>query len=243
MVIIDLFIDLLASGLAFLSSVDDSFPDETDFGEHGPDPDPDPDQNEPDPDKDDSNNDNKSRDKGKGKARAITPEDTDLDKPNTDKDDSNNDGKSLDKGKGKARAITPEDNEYYTDLDEQRFQDDMEKAKYNSLEDFKSGESSKQGAYREYQASIEKEKKLDEYRYTERARKEALRGYNDIMDKIEREGDFMHPSDKEYLLNKSVERRTAFDNYNLHSQELKNELNINSSDEEFSSGENSSEES
>jgi hypothetical protein len=195
------------------------------LGQSGPDPsedgpDSDPNQGGSDPGKDDSDPGKDGSDPGK--------------------DDSDPDDKSSGKGKGKAKVTTPEEiKEWYTDLDEQCEQDDIEKAKSNSLKEPKKGESSKQGENLEYLEYIEEQRKYDEYRYNQKARKEAMRGFNDVLDKINKEGDSMDQRDKEYLLNESIKIREAFDYYSNNAQNLKNELNINSSEEE-SSEQNSS---
>jgi len=151
-----------------VSDLDMPDPNEDEPGPEGGDPEPGPEGGDPPPgpNGDDSepedNNNNKKLDKGKG--RAITPEEI--------SEDNNN--KKLDKGKG--RAITPEEmseeNEYYqskkldkgkakaiwpeeipeerkesfTDYNEKIFQNDLERAKLNSLEESTKGESSRQGA-------------------------------------------------------------------------------------------------
>lgn len=123
---------------------------------------PDPNEDEPGPggggpgpngdDSDPEDNDSKKKiDKGKGKAiEEEVPE------------EYYNQTK-LDKGKGKAKAATPEElleepseelpeelpeesKEASTDYDEENFQKDLERAKFNSLNDSTYGESSRDGA-------------------------------------------------------------------------------------------------
>jgi hypothetical protein len=240
---LSLLISKIDDSLALLSSSggngDGTYPGEggPDSSEEGPDP------GEKGPDKDKPS-------KGKGKARAITPEDL-------------SDDKLPGKGKGKARAITPEDfpetpekpytdfpeipETPYTDLDEKGFQADVVEATLNSLkepEEPKIGESSKPGENLELKSREEKYKQAvwDEYRYTRKELKTAIRLYNDILDNIERKGDYMDAKEKEYLLNESIKVKSKVGHYTDHAQNLKNALNIDSS-EEFSSEQNSSEDS
>jgi len=168
------------------------------------------------------------------------------------KDDPDHGYKSSDKGKGKARAITPELLEKpYTDSDENGEEDDFEKARLNSLEEpynkeeSKQGESSKQGAnleYQEFLAEQDKQSKLDKFHNMNKARIESTRQFNDTLEKIYREGDSMDPRDKEFLINETIRLRAEITNYASHAQNLRNELDINSS-EEFSYEEDNSEES
>jgi hypothetical protein len=119
----------------------------------------------------------------------------------------------------------------------------MDKAKLNSLKkEDQGGESSKQGANLAFLEEQEKENKLNEYNETKNARLESIRAYNDIMDEIDKNGDTMDKEVKEYLLNESIKARNAVDHYANYAQNLKNELNIPSSEEEYSSEEYSSEE-
>ena len=165
--------------------------------------------------------------------------------PYPDPGNNNRDDKGSGEGKGKAKAITPEyiteePKESYTDLEEY-FQDDLKKAKLESLKEINQGESSKQGANLEHLDEQNKLRDLSEYHNTIRARKEAVRTFNDILDKIEKEGDSLSQKDKEYLLNESIKLKNAVNHYANHAQSLKNEMNIHSSEEECSSEENSSE--
>nr|YP_010982488.1 cytochrome c oxidase subunit 2 [Acrocalymma vagum]WOH21445.1 cytochrome c oxidase subunit 2 [Acrocalymma vagum] len=157
------------------------------------------------------------------------------------------DNKSSGKGKGKAKVTTPEEmKEWYTDLDEEREQDDIEKAKWNSLNEFKVGESSKQGeSYKQGESSkqcesfefleyLKEQKKFEEYHESQKLRKEAMRAFNDIMHKINNDGGNVDQKEKEFLLNESIQIREAFDYYSDKAQNLKNELNIHSSEEECS---------
>ena len=87
-------------------------------------------------------------------------------------------------------------------------------------------------------------RKLSLYNDINKARMEAIRAFNDIIDKIDREGDSMDERDKEFLLNESINIRKAVDNYTSHAQNLKDELNLNSEEansEQYSSGEDWSE--
>jgi hypothetical protein len=82
----------------------------------GPSPGPGPDGDDSEPEDNDSNK-NKKLDKGKGKAKATTPE------------------------------LIPEETEVvYTEYEEKIFQQDLEKARWESLKKDKKGESSKDGA-------------------------------------------------------------------------------------------------
>ena len=145
------------------------------------------------------------------------------------------DNKSSGKGKGKAKVTTPEEmKEWYTDLDEEREQDDIEKAKLNSLNEFKVGESSKQCESFEFLEYLKEQKKFEEYHESQKLRKEAMRAFNDIMHKINNDGGNVDQKEKEFLLNESIQIREAFDYYSDKAQNLKNELNIHSSEEECS---------
>ena len=184
-----------------------------------------------------------SSSKGKGKAKATSPE------PVTEEfkeaEDPTSNKESSGKGKGKARAITPEPvtedyKEPSTDLDDDNFEADIEKAKSNSLKQTGIGESSKQGANLSLLDQQQKDLRHNEYYATREARLETVRAYNDIMDYIEKHGDTIDMKQKEYLLNESIRTRNLVDQYTTHAQNLKNELNIPSSEEEYSSEESSS---
>ena len=130
-------------------------------------------------------------------------------------------------------------------MDEKLYQDDIKKAKLDSLKGPDQGESSKQGENRGLIESFERQalqNEYDEYRDAKEARKQAIRQFNSIVDKLDREGDSMDKEFKEYLINESVKVKNAVDHYTNHAQNLKNALDINSSEEEFTS-ESSSEES
>lgn len=164
------------------------------------------------------------------------------------------------KGKGKAKAITPEfvAEEPPTDYDDGHFIDDMEEAKKNSLKEHQEeyphthGESSKQGANREWLESLEEQneqRELDENRQIQKeeyldavkARKESVRTFNDILDKLEREGDSMDVDYKQHLLEESIKVKSDIESYTTCRDVLKDLYNI-SSCEEYSSEEDSSEE-
>jgi len=181
-------------------------------------------------------------------------------------DGSDPDDKGPRKDKGKAKATSPE---YIVDTPapssvDGSLHDDLEKAKLNSLREttdlaYTAGESSKQGAYRESMLHIEEknlrmleeknqrmlEEKnqamLDEYIESKKARLEAVRAFNDIIDELDKKGAFMHPSDKESLLNQSIKLRNLVEHYSNHAQTLKDVLSIDSSEEEFSEDNNSEE--
>jgi hypothetical protein len=167
------------------------------------------------------------------------------DNSDPDRDHPRNNEESSSKGKGKARAISPElvpeeNKEPYTDLDDENYEADLEKAKSNSLKQAPLGESSKEGANLSFLDQQETDNKHNEYYATREARLEAVRAYNDIMDQIEKQGDTIDIQQKEYLLNESIRARNLVDQYSSHALNLKNELNIPSSEEGYSSEENSS---
>lgn len=123
------------------SNLDMPDPNEDEPGPEGGDSEPNGDDSDP---QDNDSNNNKKLDKGKGKAKDITPE-------AIPEEDESNYNKKLDKGKGKAKAMTPEvipeeNKEAFTDYDEKMYQNDLEKAKLNSLKRDTAGESSKEGA-------------------------------------------------------------------------------------------------
>lgn len=173
-------------------------------------------------------------------------------------DGSDPDDKGPRKDKGKAKATSPE---YVVDKPspssvDGSLQNDLEKAKLNSLREttdlaYTAGESSKQGAYRESMLYIEEKNQrmleeknqamLDEYIESKKARLEAVRAFNDIIDELDKKGAFMHPSDKESLLNQSIKLRNLVEHYSNHAQTLKDVLSIDSSEEEFSEDNNSEE--
>jgi hypothetical protein len=146
-----------------------------------PSPDPSPQGNDPESDGNDSDK-NKKLDKGKGKAKAITPE-------VIPEDYDSNDYKKLDKGKGKAKATTPElipeeSKEPFTDYDEKIFQNDLEKARLDSLIMDNRGESSKQGAI-SGQNELEKAR-LDSLRMDNRgesSKQGASSGQNELVER------------------------------------------------------------
>jgi hypothetical protein len=214
----------------------------SDPGGYGPEGDG-PGGDDSDPDRDNPRDNEESSSKGKGKARAISPE------PVTEEfkvsEDTPCNDESSGKGKGKARAISPEpvteDNkEPYTELDNEKYEADLEKAKSNSLKQVPHGESSKEGANLSFLDQQKRDNKHYEYYATREARLQAVRSYNDIVDQIEKHGDNIDKQQKESLLNESIRARNLVDQYTTHVQNLKNELNIPSSEEEFSSEENSS---
>ena len=214
----------------------------SDPGGYGPEGDG-PGGNNSDPDRDHPRNNEESSSKGNGKARAINPEPV-TEEFKESKDPSYNE-ESSGKGKGKARAISPElvpeeNKEPYTDLDDENYEADLEKAKSNSLKQAPLGESSKEGANLSFLDQQETDNKHNEYYATREARLEAVRAYNDIMDQIEKQGDTIDIQQKEYLLNESIRARNLVDQYSSHALNLKNELNIPSSEEGYSSEENSS---
>jgi hypothetical protein len=111
------------------------------------------------------------------------------------------------------------------------------------LNENKVGESSKLYENIEQAKSLEEQRYNsihEEYRETKKVRLGKIREYNDIMDKIEKDGDTMGAAQKESLLNEAIKHRSAVDLYSKHAQNLKDALNIPSSEEEYSSGDNSS---
>ena len=193
---------------------------------------------------DDPDGDGPDRDGPDGDGPDGNDSDPDRDDPNRydpDEEGPRNNDESSGKGKGKARAISPElVPEEKTDLDDENYEADFEKAKSNSLKQIPRGESSKEGANLSFLDQQERDNIHNEYYATREARLEAVRAYNDIMDQIEKKGDTIDIQQKESLLNESIRARNLVDQYTSHAQNLKNELNIPSSEEEYSSEENSS---
>ena len=218
-----------------------------DPGEGGPDPGeggPDPDEGGPDPGEpgsgepgsgpDGTDPDDKSLGKGKGKARAITPEFiespyTDLDK-NSEEDDFE-----------KARL------ESWKNYNQQFKQGESSKQGelLKQIELSKQGESSEQGesshhAEQGEHLSPQKEEQTkntrEAYQDLKQLRLEAVRSFNDIMEKINREGDSMDPQDKAFWLNETIEIRNIIDNYTSQAQNLKDQLNIDSEEENSEQG-------
>ena len=218
-----------------------------DPGEGGPDPGeggPDPDEGGPDPGEpgsgepgsgpDGTDPDDKSLGKVKGKARAITPEFiespyTDLDK-NSEEDDFE-----------KARL------ESWKNYNQQFKQGESSKQGelLKQIELSKQGESSEQGesshhAEQGEHLSPQKEEQTkntrEAYQDLKQLRLEAVRSFNDIMEKINREGDSMDPQDKAFWLNETIEIRNIIDNYTSQAQNLKDQLNIDSEEENSEQG-------
>jgi len=81
--------------------------------------------------------------------------------------------------------------------------------------------------------------KLKEYKMAKMYRINTIREYNDIIEEINKDG--MDERQKEYLLNKSIKLRNLVDEYSKYAENLKNDLNIPSSEEENDSEEYSSE--
>ena len=211
-----------------------------DPGEGGPDPDeggPDPGEpgsGEPGSGPDGTDPDDKSLGKGKGKARAITPEFiespyTDLDK-NSEEDDFE-----------KARL------ESWKNYNQQFKQGESSKQGelLKQIELSKQGESSEQGesshhAEQGEHLSPQKEEQTkntrEAYQDLKQLRLEAVRSFNDIMEKINREGDSMDPQDKAFWLNETIEIRNIIDNYTSQAQNLKDQLNIDSEEENSEQG-------
>ena len=114
----------------------------------------------------------------------------------------------------------------------------IKRAIWNSMNEYKAGESSKQSENLERAVNIEQQsyKELyDEYLETKKDYTETVRAYNDIMHAIEEQGDNMDPDYKETLLNESIKLRSLVDQFSNHAQSLKDELNLPSSEEEYSS--------
>ena len=211
-----------------------------DPGEGGPDPDeggPDPGEpgsGEPGSGPDGTDPDDKSLGKGKGKARAITPEFiespyTDLDK-NSEEDDFE-----------KARL------ESWKNYNQQFKQGESSKQGelLKQIELSKQGESSEQGesshhAEQGEHLSPQKEEQTkntrEAYQDLKQLRLEAVRSFNDIMEKINREGASMDPQDKAFWLNETIEIRNIIDNYTSQAQNLKDQLNIDSEEENSEQG-------
>ena len=209
-----------------------------DPGEGGPDPGDGPDGTDPD---------DKSSGKGKGKARAITPE--------SPEEYKNYSGKGKARAITPQLPELPE--LPYTDLDKKPEEDDFEKARLESLKDylqqFKQGESSKQGELSkqlelfkqgelpeqgessqqagqgEYLPPEEQAKNmLETYHELKQRCLEAVRSFNDTVEKINREGDSMNEQEKAFWLNETIRVRNVVDNYSSHIQNLKDQLNIDS---------------
>jgi hypothetical protein len=229
----------IADLISFFKDNDSEYPAGDGPEGNGPDPDGDgPEGDDPDEDGPDRDGDGPAGDGPDGN-------DSDPDRDDPDEEDPRNNDESSGKGKGKARAISPElvpeeNKEAYTDLDDENYKADFEKAKSNSLKQIPRGESSKEGANLSFLDQQERENKHNEYYATREARLEAVRAYNDIMDQIEKSGDNIDIQQKESLLNESIRARNLVDQYTSHAQNLKNELNIPSSEEEYSSEDNSS---
>lgn len=246
---------------------DVEIPDPDESGPEGNDPEPGPNGDDSEPEDNDSNN-NKTLDKGKGK--AITPE-------AIPEENESNDNNTLDKGKGKAKDITPEvipeeTKEKFIDYDEKKFQNDLERAKLNSLkqgngessrqgatlqerEDEKArldsltehrGESSPQGVSLGQNESAEKEREVElSYDYfcaVSESRRATIRNFNDITVKLNSKHDNMSPEQRGSLLEESVQLKKDVDNYDLYINKIKNVLNIPSEDQGYYPN-NSSEES
>ena len=204
-----------------------------DPGEGGPDP-GEPGSGEPGSGPDGTDPDDKSLGKGKGKARAITPEFiespyTDLDK-NSEEDDFE-----------KARLESWKNYNQQFKQGESSNQGELLK----QIELSKQGESSEQGesshhAEQGEHLSPQKEEQTkntrEAYQDLKQLRLEAVRSFNDIMEKINREGDSMDPQDKAFWLNETIEIRNIIDNYTSQAQNLKDQLNIDSEEENSEQG-------
>jgi hypothetical protein len=106
------------------------------------------------------------------------------------------------------------------------------------------GESSKQGGdfYKEQEKTMEYvDPKLSEYHTAKMYRKETIHAFNDIIEEINKKGDDMDERQKEDLLNESIRLRSLIDHYSKYAENLKDELNVHSSQEEYNSEEYSSE--
>lgn len=232
-------IDLITLVIITLLNKNEPNSDLTDDDDDVPGPGPGPGGDDSEPD--DNDDKNKKLDKGKGKAKAITPELTPEETQESDKDEKQSE---TDLKIAKLNSLRDTTDWAYTD-----------------------GESSKQGAHREIMLSLEEQKQrileeknqrileeqnqkmldekykviLDEYHESKKARLGVVRAFNDIMDYINENGDSMHPSEKESLLDQSIKLRNLVEHYSNHAQTLKDVLSIDSSEEEFSEDSNSEE--
>lgn len=164
-------------------------------------------------------------------------------------DDNDDKNKKLDKGKGKAKAITPElipEEIQEPDEDEKQTETDLEKAKFYSLREHKHGESSKEGAtLQERELAFTQEEintglSDDDYRKANGIRRDMIRDFNDIIIRLTDDGN-LSEAEREYLVDKSIKLRNEVTNYDNYLQYLKDVLNIQSSQEECSSKDDSSE--
>jgi hypothetical protein len=210
---------------------------DNDNNSEGPDPDdPDPEGEDPYPGGEDPDDDR--------------PDKPDRDDSDTDKDDSDTDQdspptKKLDKGKG--RASTPEalpdsprisKEPLVPEEDDKIFQEEREKAKWNSLKDDEESdkekggaESSKQGAQREIEERGIKEEIKGQYN-------KAVQDFNDNQSLLV-DNDNLDPSLKQYLIDQSQKLREIVDYY----KSVKEDLEIDSSEPEESGSEYDSEDS
>jgi hypothetical protein len=179
---------------------------------------PNPDGNDPD-----KRGNGEYSGKGKGKARAITPEEV------SEKDES---------------ETVPKECQSNTEEEDERFQADIEKAIFNSLnENQNPGESSKQGANLEYIEKQKREDNLNAYYQAENDRTQSVLDYNKNNEILQ--GDKLDSSLKEYYINKSIELRAIVDNDTKRAEELRNKVDLPEeqeySPEEYSYEEDSSE--
>jgi len=206
------------------------------------------------PDEDDPGEDEPGED-GHG------PGDSEPDGDDSDPQSDPNKDNKLDKGKGKAKAISPESiadqseesipeqsQEPYTDYDDKKFNEDIEKAKLNSLKEDTQGESSKQGAILEEREFFQEQQRIEagyaEYEEACKTRSDKVREFNAIVDKLHKDNSDNPLPDRENLINESMKLRNAIDHYAEYIKSLKSELNITSEEEynNYSSEENNSEE-
>lgn len=199
--------------------VNDPDPDGND--PDGNDPDPDGSGSDPDGDNPDEDSDRVQR-LDKGKARAITPESISEEPERAEEPES------------------PEENEDSHD----KFQRDLEQAKLNSLKEKHEGvepESSRQGAYREELEKQNKQNREREYKEANSLYKEAVENFNKNQSQIV-DNDAIDPTLRQHFLEESQKLRRVVDYYKYIKETFKDELNISSEEEEYSSEEESSDE-
>lgn len=231
--LIPIISELLSLNNPFMDGIDDvdiepdeDDPDEDEPGEDGPssgDSEPDGDDSDP---QNDPNKGNKL-DKGKGKAKAISPESI----------------------ADQSEELIPEQSQKpYEGYDDQKFNEDIEKAKLNSLKEDTQGESSKQGATLEEREFFQEQQRIEagyaEYEQACEIRSDKVREFNAIVDKLHKDNSDNPLPDRENLVNESMKLRNAIDHYADYIKSLKSELNIPSEEEynNYSSEENNSEE-
>jgi hypothetical protein len=204
----------------------DSDNEDSDPGENSPNPEsPGPD---PGPDGGDSN-------------PVPTGGDSNPSPGGNDSDPDPDDSKTkIDKGKGKAKEITPElPAEDNSESDEQRYQDELAKAKARSMMEDKVGESSAQGAALNENDYLEKQWSVQQYNALFEQRINKVREYNDLNEMLQGDTSHLTAEEIEKALYQNIKNKKEIDTMDEVLNVLKTDANIPTPEASYSGGDSS----